>query len=87
MCCYDSGVTKAALVGTGVTPTGTISLSSGATALSTGTLDGSGNFLFTGVQLPGTLAAGASQNLTLTYNGDANYLPAKYSAISQVVNP
>jgi pectin methylesterase-like acyl-CoA thioesterase len=54
--------------GGGAIPTGTYSLSDGATVLQSGTLDASGNVYFTTNQL----SAGV-HNITLSYSGDANF--------------
>ena len=82
-----TGVTNVPLVGAGVIPTGTVTLSSGGIAIATGTLDGAGNYTFTNVTLPGTINSGAGQNLTVTYNGDANYSTASFvSANGLTVN-
>ena len=54
--------------GAGATPTGTATLSDGATTLATVNLDGSGNAAYT-LQNPNA----GSHNLKIVYNGDANY--------------
>ena len=82
-----TGVTNVPLVGSGVIPTGTVTLSSGGIPIAAGTLDGSGNYTFTNVQMPGSINFGAGQNLTVTYSGDANYTAATFvSANGLTVN-
>jgi hypothetical protein len=58
-----------------VNPTGTVSLSSGATSIGgAGRLDGNGHVTINAV-LPTALTIG-NQNLTIAYGGDSNYNPA-----------
>ncbi|MCU1239050.1 MAG: Ig-like domain (Group 3) [Candidatus Solibacter sp.] len=73
-----TGTANVPLVGSGVIPTGTVTLSSGGIVIATGTLDGSGNFKFTNVQMPSAINQGAGQNLTVTYSGDNNYSTATF---------
>jgi hypothetical protein len=60
--------------GSGVAPTGTLTLTVGSSQIgNTGTLS-SGSFTFTNAQLPASLNAAASaQTLVVTYSGDGNY--------------
>jgi hypothetical protein len=61
-----------------VNPTGTVSISSGATPIgAAGTLGGSGVAVIAAI-LPMALTTGG-QNLTITYGGDSNYNPATLS--------
>ena len=67
-------------VGSGVFPTGTVTLTAGPSLVqigSVGTLDTAGHVTFTNAQLPATLLASAfAQSLVVTYSGDSNYDPA-----------
>jgi hypothetical protein len=64
----DSVVLTVKVTGTGGTPTGTVTLSDGATSLGTLTLDGTGTATLTTSSL-----TARTHNLTINYSGDSNY--------------
>jgi hypothetical protein len=69
-----TGLVTVAAVGSGVTPTGTVTVSSNGIVIATNTLNNVGTTTFTTVTMSGSINAGSGQNLTFTYSGDANYL-------------
>ncbi len=71
----------ATVMGTGGTPTGTVTFKDGAATLGTGTLAG-GVATFTTT----TLVAG-SHAITAVYSGDASFAPSTSAILTQVVNP
>lgn len=79
---FGQSVTFTATVtGSGVTPTGTVTFKDGATALGSGTLNGSDQATFS----TNTLAAGA-HSITATYTGDSNYGTSVSATLTQTVN-
>jgi predicted secreted protein len=76
---FGQSVTFTATV-TGASPTGTVTFKDGATTLGTGTLNGSGQAMFT----TSALSFG-THSITATYNGDANNAPSTSAPLSQVV--
>ena len=70
---------KAKSAGAG-TPTGTVTLKDGPSTLGTGTLNSSGQAVFT----ISTLAVG-SHSITASYGGDANFTGSTSSKVTQTV--
>src|SRR5216117_4519761 len=64
------------------TPTGTVTFKDGSSTLGTGTLDGSGQAMFT----ISTLAVG-SHSITARYGGDASFKGSTSPKFTQIVNP
>ena len=78
---YGSAVTFTATVsGTGGTPTGTVTFKDGGTTLGTGTLNGSGQAVFS----TGSLAVG-THPITAVYGGDSNYSASTSATLTQTV--
>jgi hypothetical protein len=70
-----TGLVTVAAVGSGGTPSGTVTVSSNGIVIATNPLNNAGTTTFTTVTMPNGINAGAGQNLTFTYSGDSNYLP------------
>jgi hypothetical protein len=72
----------ATVTGAGGTPSGTVTLKDGATAIGSTTLDGTGHATFS----ISSLAAG-SHSLTAAYSGDPNFASSTSPVLTQTVNP
>jgi hypothetical protein len=73
---FNTGAVSVPAVGSGVTPTGTISLSqAGPPVIAIGSAATlvTGSVTFTGVTLPTSIGVGTFQSITYTYSGDSNY--------------